>query len=397
VSLEGGGELTLAAGSLVGIDVLNGRPTGKLLAGEVTVRVAGEEPMVFSVSGGEVEIAPGATARLSTYAAPLASPEAYLATATQWIEGRLELPGPVIVRSSAGELRCGGLQIGVGEMLCLSPQAPPVAAPMPAPARRTEIDGLLADALSSEADLNLNDPADRDRAKLIFQSFTTLSRRIREQADQRGYIVAILVHLRPNPVRKDVRKRVWRMLALDPELTGRGLLVDALAREPDAFETDTVLALAESGVAEATVRLRAALQAGTAERQLTGAAVYFAFRGDSAGGIVLGWASSLDLEPWNSIYRFAGAAGLHRLGQKEPWDRAVREATGLAEEMLAAGRPDPARQLALRALYFHATLVSGEPVRVDELQQRMARFEMERGPDFQTPEQIRALLRGLLD
>jgi hypothetical protein len=208
-----------------------------------------------------------------------------------------------------------------------------------------------------------------------------------------GYAVAILAHLPPEPSRPRVRRRVLALLLRDPGRRGTAVVERALSAEPDAFGSNELVAAAEAGLTGAAARLAERFDANESGLDRRLVAAFFALRGDGRGRSELETAMAR-LNPILMNHRLLAAAALDRLGRTSFWTDELRRLAERVVDALDRGDLTFARTVVLRIAYFHRGL-SGSPVRVSWLQERIGAFRREREEDLRTEDEIRSLLRSM--
>jgi len=303
-------------------------------------------------------------------------------------EGELSLRNDeLLIQVELGTARIGDRTIGSGEMLRLPEKKrepkPPVKDDTPAPPdpltprQQEELDRLL---------MSLPIPDDIENQDLRMQAMKAaveMQYYMRAPGAPRDYARPKLLAMLPS-AGKGVEVRVLELLVLDP--AARAPVVTAMDADATRFGVETVLLLAETGVASAHAEVvrRAAEMRDT----LNGVrpAAYLALRKDARGRSTLRWFMRSRLTGQNPDLYFAAAAGLRALGDSG-WSSALGFARRRMEQQLAKEELYQAASGLLRVDYFARKSDIRLAYYFDELRD----WADARVREFDTAEKIRAL------
>ena len=186
------------------------------------------------------------------------------------------------------------------------------------------------------------------------------------------------------------RMRAYLLLFDDPHPWVKRMLQTVSLKDPELWDDQLLLRLASRDVPFAIDRLRTWVGSRSPElEQQIYPACYFALRGDKVGQRIL-WkvvdGKGAFLRDTNAY--FASAAALHALGKPGPWNRGLE----FLREEIRRSKPregaEPAAIRALRALYFHRSVATGEPVDLVDMDDPVIDFVEARRDEYPDAEAL---------
>ncbi|MCU0728297.1 MAG: hypothetical protein MUE73_21330 [Planctomycetes bacterium] len=398
VTLRSGADLVLGPRTALHLVRLGRDPALRLAAGRARLSVPAGSRLTVATPGGPLRAGPGAAATVEVLTDPWRPPAEFPETARSLARREGESAGPVYLGVEAGVVEAGSARAGAGESLWIAPGGPAERGTLPPPGVRRRVDELLAAARPGEADLGGEGPE-------LFRALKEAEAAAEELAEYLGadgarwdFAVPRLALLPGAAARSEVRARLLRVLAAEPGRRSDGLLSRALAVVQDSFDPDTVLRLAERGLAPAVDRVAASVAGADAPELRVLPAAFFAFRGDTRGREALlpaeGSEEFLRARPLDWL---AAAAGLAALEGPERWGDSMARLREVLTPALDAGQTEYVRWFALAARYFRPAALSHRPVRLSRLGYAVEDFLAERSSEARTPADLRALLASLAD
>lgn len=281
-----------------------------------------------------------------------------------------------------------------------------------APTRRTiqEIEGLLRDIRLGKANVDLRSAEGRALLEKAVVAPDRLRRILGEYPAAWARARPTLLDLLETASERDVLDRVLEVLAEDRDAQTRRALGDRLATYPDAIPLTVLLLLDERGeVPESRSCLVDRLELDTIPASMVArkrlghrdyervlAAAHLAMRRSEGGREILEAFLSAGPNALNNPWVYGAAAtGLHFLGAKDAWDRAVSAASEEMEVYVESGDLEASRRVVLRLDYFHPAVTSGKPVSLDHLVERVRKHVSEHAPEIDTLDAVRKRLENL--
>jgi hypothetical protein len=398
VTLRSGADLVLGPRTAVRLTRLGRDPAVRIAAGRARLAVPAGSRLAVTTPAGSLLAAPGAAATVEVLSDPWRPPAEFPETARGLARRDGEPAVPVFLGVEEGVVEAGSARVGAGESLWLAPDGPAERGTLPPPGVRRRVDELLASARPGEVDLGGSGPDLFRALKEAEAAGEELAEYLGEDGARWDFAVPRLALLPAAAARPEVRARLLRILAAEPGRRSDGLLSRALADEPDSFDPDTVMRLAERGLAPAVDRLAASVAGADAPELRVLPAAFFAFRGDGRGAGALRPAeASEEFLRARPLDWLAAAAGLAALEGPERWEESMARLRAVLGPALDAGQAEYVRWFALAARYFRPAALEHRPVRLSRLGYAVEDFVAERPSEARTLAELRALLASLAD
>lgn len=394
--LSDGTRVELGAGTALRVTDAHGEPVVELLVGALRlVRGPAETPLHIDVAPTRGVVDPGARIELASPSPRRHTQETLLALARA---GRRV--GSLRVTVHAGivtlETPSGPVAVSTGGEVLLRPREEPDPADLPPAEVARALDVLLADLCFGEADMDPTDPASVDLLLRGKRATKRLIEWIQDSPEVRDYIRFRLVPWPEEREQRDVKRRILQILVRDPDLWAAASIQSLLDEDPEIFERDSLLDLAERGVDAAIQRLVRLLEQGPVDERLILPATFFGLRGDSRGRHVLEWAQdTLGPERRDAVLRMLATAGLYFVDGPSAFRNEILAVGSRLEGDLRSGRTSTASWITVRLAYFHEALSRGEPVRISFLGERLAEYQFRHEDEYRTPGQILEALRRM--
>ncbi len=195
----------------------------------------------------------------------------------------------------------------------------------------------------------------------------------------------------------DVKQRLTWLMGMKGCEVGHGVAADLYESAPQSFGDDHLIALAESGSKPAWKALMARWEADKLESAMPVAlyAIHNKKVCDETTRILKSTVKTSDMAATSVNQALACALALEKHGAKEAITYARQKVHGQVLAALDSDELDTARDLALRAKYFHGASEWNAPMRLAFLDQEVAGFCKKMAGEFQTADQIFDLIESI--